>query len=162
MGAPTGLIAGAIGSVFRQEASKAYTLTGNCRAVYVKTSKKLLVISILPYSILILTAPSLFAWVFGDAWRVAGEYARIMTPMFFLQFITNPISQTVIISGRPHVDLAWQCALLFTVVFVFWSGYFCEGPKIMLYGFSAVYVLMYLISFSLNYRFSASMNLVTK
>jgi O-antigen/teichoic acid export membrane protein len=46
--APIALISGAIGDVFRQEASYAYIHHGNCKEIYKKTFKRLLSISILP------------------------------------------------------------------------------------------------------------------
>jgi len=53
IGAPITIVGGAVGDVFRQQASKAYAERGECVAEYKSTFKKLLLISIVPFSIFI-------------------------------------------------------------------------------------------------------------
>lgn len=74
MAAPMSLIAKALGDVFRQEASQTYAHQGQCKAIYQRTFKRLLLIAVLPFPCFFFVAPTLFAWVFGSEWRVAGEY----------------------------------------------------------------------------------------
>src|SRR5690606_33346643 len=112
MGAPTTLIAGAIGDVFRQEASQAYIHTGNCRAIYISTVKKLLILSVVPSILFFFIAPDLFALVFGENWREAGVFAQILTPVFFLRFVTSPLSAMFMIAEKQKLDLLWQIGLL--------------------------------------------------
>lgn len=156
MGAPMVLVASALGSVFRQEASYAYVRTGSCRAIYVSTFKRLLILSALPFTVFFFTAPTLFGWFFGDSWRVAGEYAQILTPMFFLQFVTSPISQVVVIAQKPKIDLLWQIALIFFIMIVFIYSYFSRDLKNLFVLFSTIYCLMYLAAFLINYQLTIS------
>ena len=153
MAAPMSLVAGALGDVFRQEASQAYIHQGHCKAIYQKTFKRLLLISVVPFVVFFFVAPELFAWVFGEQWRVAGEYAQILTPMAFLQFITNPLSSMFMIAEKQKIDLLWQICLLTLVVVSFFFGKFYSSEKIALAIFSTSYCLMYgvngLISYSL-------------
>ena len=153
MAAPMSLVAGALGDVFRQEASQAYIHQGHCKAIYQKTFKRLLLISVVPFVVFFFVAPELFAWVFGEQWRVAGEYAQILTPMAFLQFITNPLSSMFMIAEKQKIDLLWQICLLILVVVSFFFGKFYSSEKIALVIFSTSYCLMYgvngLISYSL-------------
>lgn len=158
LGAPIALIAGAIGDVFRQEASHAYAHTGNCQAIYKKTFKKLLIFSFLPFLFFFLVAPKAFALVFGEGWSVAGEYARILTPMFFLRFVTSPLSQIAVIAQQQKVDLIWQIALFLLVVSALMAGYWWGSIKVALVLFCIVYCLMYSISGLINYRFSKGKN----
>lgn len=154
MTAPMSLIANALGDVFRQEASQAYIHSGNCKDVYEKTFKRLFLISIVPFSILFFFAPTFFALFFGEHWRVAGEYAQILTPMAFLQFITSPISQVSIISGNQKIDLFWQLALFSSLCIVFLIGGYLNDLSTTLVLFSANYTFMYMVAGIINYRLS--------
>ena len=154
MAAPMSLVAGALGDVFRQEASQAYIHRGNCKAIYEKTFKRLLSISIVPFAIFFLVSSELFAWVFGEQWRVAGEYAQILTPMAFLQFITSPLSSMFMIAEKQRLDLLWQVFLLSLVVASFLLGkYFSSATDALKY-FSIAYCIAYTINGCMTYSFA--------
>lgn len=143
MAAPMSLIANALGDVFRQEASQAYIHQGNCEEIYKKTFKRLLLISVAPFAVFFYVAPEFFAWAFGEQWRTAGEYARILTPMAFMQFITSPLSSMFMIAEKQWLDLAWQIFLFVLVVVSFVVGkYFADSARALM-AFSAAYCIAY-------------------
>lgn len=154
MAAPMALIANALGDVFREEASKAFIQQGQCKAIYQKTFKRLLLISILPFSIFFFMAPGLFAWVFGEQWRIAGEYAQILTPMAFLQFITSPLSVMFIIAEKQRLDFIWQIFLFSLVVASFILGSFFPSAKDSLKFFAIAYCIGYGINGLMTYKFA--------
>lgn len=85
---------------------------------------------------------------------MAGEYAQILTPMAFFQFITSPISQVAIISGKQRIDLLWQIVLFILLCAAFAvSGYF-KSLQVALILFSVVYSLMYVAAGLINYKIS--------
>lgn len=154
MAAPMSLIANALGDVFRQEASQAYIHQGNCEEIYKKTFKRLLLISILPFAIFFYAAPELFALVFGEQWRAAGEYARILTPMAFLQFITSPLSSMFMIAEKQRLDLIWQIFLFVLVVVSFVFGrYFADSSQALM-AFSAAYCIAYGVNGVMTFGFA--------
>jgi len=157
LGAPTTIIAGAIGDVFRQEASKAYTHYGSCKEIYLKAFKRLLIISFLPFMLAFFIAPDFFSLVFGENWRISGVYAQVLMPMFFLRFITSPLSSMFIIAQAQKVDLAWQVGLFFLVVISFVIGqlFFDSYTSILL--FSTSYCIMYLINGLISYRLACGL-----
>ncbi|WP_313089860.1 lipopolysaccharide biosynthesis protein [Stutzerimonas nitrititolerans] len=154
MAAPMSLIASALGDVFRQEASQAYIQQGNCKAIYQRTFKRLLLISVAPFTTFFFVAPALFAWVFGEQWRVAGEYAQILTPMAFLQFITSPLSSMFMISEKQRLDLIWQVFLLFLVISSFMLGQLFSSAGDTLRLFSAAYCVAYGVNGLMTYHFA--------
>lgn len=117
--APLSIIGSAIGDVFRQQASKAYAERGECIYEYKKTFKKLLIISLVPFGAFVFIAPDLFAIVFGKNWRQAGEYAQILMPMFFLQFVASPLSVLFIVAEKQKEDLLMQIVLLSGIILSF-------------------------------------------
>jgi len=152
IGAPMSIVAGAIGDVFRQEASRCYLENGECKAVYVKTFKRLLILAVLAFPVFFVIAPDVFAMVFGQDWRVSGDYARILTPMFFMQFITSPLSSMFVLAQKQRMDLVWQFFLFVSVTSSFLLAYAFNDLKVGLYCYSASYSLMYLINGLLSYR----------
>ncbi|MBV6274051.1 oligosaccharide flippase family protein [Alcaligenaceae bacterium CGII-47] len=155
MGAPMSLIAGAIGDVFRQEASYSYVQHGNCKEIYQRTFKRLVVISA-PLSILFFfSAPWVFGFVFGPAWRVSGEYAQILTPVLFFGFVVSPLSAMFMIAEKQRLDLAWQVCFFVAAGGSFFIGHFFSSAKVSLAAFSFAYSVMQVVSGLISYRLAA-------
>lgn len=152
MGAPTTLIAGAIGDVFRKEASQEYRSTGNCIKVYTNTLKRLLMLSLIPSLIFFFVAPELFAYVFGAAWREAGVYAQILTPVFFLRFVSSPLSVMFLIAEKQGLDLMWQVMLFFLASISLVIGSYYNNVYLSVGLFSASYSLMSLMNIILSFK----------
>lgn len=150
-GIPLSVIGNSFSEVFRQKASSDYIKNGNCIEVFSSVFKKLFFISILPFTIFYFIAPDLFSFVFGENWKVAGEYAQILTPMFFIKFITMPISSVALFANKTIVDFWWQLGFLAVAVI----GYVISSDaKSTVIYFSFGFSLMYLISFYINYRYA--------
>lgn len=155
MGAPMSLIAGAIGDVFRQEASQSYIQQGSCKEIYQKTLKRLVLIAT-PLSVLFFfVAPWVFGFVFGPAWHVSGEYAQILTPVLFFGFVVSPLSSMFMIAEKQRVDLAWQICFFIAVGGSFFIGIFFSSAKISLMAFSLAYSVMQIASGFISYGLAA-------
>lgn len=154
MALPISLVANALGDVFRQEASQAYIQHGQCKTIYEKTFKRLLLISVLPFAAFFFMAPALFAWVFGEQWRVAGEYAQILTPKFFADFVAGPLSAMFMIAEKQRLDLLWQIGLVLVGVGSFCIGYYFLDVKLALIAYAVSHFGMQTINFFISYRFS--------
>jgi O-antigen/teichoic acid export membrane protein len=145
LGMPIALIARAILDVFKQRASRDFATTGRCDDIYRKTFVTLCVIGIPGFGLIALTAPEVFALVFGEQWRTSGEYARILAPMFLLRFIIGPLSYTLYIAERQRLDLALQVLLLLSTGGSLTLGLLTGSPRAGLIAFSAAYSAIYLV-----------------
>lgn len=105
---PTVLIASAIGDVYRQKIAVAYNENGEFKAIFVKTLKTTTTLALLPFGILYFVVPDLFAIIFGEPWRVAGEYAQILIVSSFFQFIFTPIDKGALVVGATKYIYTWQ------------------------------------------------------
>ena len=104
---PFTLLSTSILEVFKQKATEDYHKNGNCEAIFLTTLKKLVIISIVPFLILYLSAPSLFAFVFGSEWRMTGEFAQVLTLMYFFKCILGvppPPLKYIIKRGGSSID----------------------------------------------------------
>ncbi len=152
LGAPSTVVAGALGDVFRQEASRSYAQNGRCDDIYRSTFRKLLGLSLVPALIFFFAAPSLFPILFGSAWRISGEFAQILTPVMFVRFITSPLSSMYLIAQRQKLDLAWQVMMAMVVFSSFWLARLSQDPIVALKVFSVSASLAYLINGVVSYQ----------
>ncbi|TZF99766.1 oligosaccharide flippase family protein (plasmid) [Chryseobacterium panacisoli] len=152
--APLSLMAGSIGNVFREEAARHYISNGNCHTIYTATLKTLLKLSIVPFILFFIFAPDIFRIIFGEKWITAGYYARYMTPMYFFQFISNPLSVVFLITEKQRVDFLWQIFLFVLNITIVVLGSLFFDIKTTLIIFSLGYSIMYLINILLSYHFS--------
>jgi O-antigen/teichoic acid export membrane protein len=154
LAAPISLISASILDVFRQRASSDYAKSGDCRSIFLKTLAGLTAISILPFVAFFFAAPTLFSWIFGENWLVAGEYARIMSVMFFFRFISSPLSFVIYIAEKQQYDLIWQFTLLISTAASMYAGVYYNDVKVSLICFSWAYSILYLVYLVISYRFS--------
>jgi O-antigen/teichoic acid export membrane protein len=153
--APGSLIGSSVGDVFRQQASIEYKKNGNCTKTFLSLLKFLVLIAVIPFAILIVFAPFLFSFIFGPEWRIAGEYAQIMTIMFFLSFVVSPLSNMFIIAEKQKIDLIIQILLFSFVSVSFVVGYnIFRHPKAAILLYSVTYCIKYCIELYLSFQFS--------
>jgi O-antigen/teichoic acid export membrane protein len=117
--APANLIARAMGDVYRQRASALHRKEGIFDALMVKTVVATATISIVPYAIGILYMPTLFGWVLGPNWAVAGSYASILMVGEFVAFILTPVDNGTLIVGAQRFLLSWSLARLLLTLALF-------------------------------------------
>ena len=112
LGMPSALIGGSIGKVFFQEATKEKQETGKAIKTFNSTVKKLIVIGLPSFGILFFIVEDLFAFVFGEEWRIAGIYAQIAIPLFFIRFVVATVSAIDTIMERQNIFLIFNIVLL--------------------------------------------------
>lgn len=155
MGMPVTFIAAAILDVFKEQASKDYNQYGNAKTIYISTFKKLFILSFIPSILIYLYAADLFAFVFGEEWRVAGEYARILTPMLFLRFISSPLSFMFYIGEKQLLNLCCQFLLLSSIFLSFYgSNTAKEAVVYITISFCVFYLLQLIVSSNIAGVFS--------
>lgn len=158
LGMPSTLIGGSIGQVFFQAATKEKQETGKAISIFMRTFKKLLVIGILAYGILYFIVEDLFAFIFGEEWRIAGVYAQIILPFFFIRFLYASVSTTYSIFDKLNIELIWQISLLLgiiSIVYIFRNDDF----KVFLTYLCTYGVVLYLISLYIVFQLAKGTNL---
>ena len=151
LGAPIGLLGRAVLDVFKRHASSSFRERGECKSEYVKTFTVLMFASLVFSISMVFLSEPLFAFAFGENWRLSGTIAIWLLPLFALRFVASPLSYMVYIAGKQHIDLGWQVALL-CVTIVSLSSPHSYSFALQLYcvGCSFLYVC-YLI---MSYQFS--------
>lgn len=105
---PVTVVSSAVKDVFRQRASVEYAAEGTCRPTYRRLLLPLGALAVAGFGVLYAISPWLFPFVLGDDWAIAGDYARILTPLFFWNFVSMSLGGVLVIAERTDVSLRWQ------------------------------------------------------
>lgn len=90
LGAPAMLIGNSVMSVFYPRITEAIRNGEDARALIVKATASMAAVGALPYFVVMVAGPDMFALVFGEEWHIAGTYAQWLSAWLFLQFINKP------------------------------------------------------------------------
>lgn len=127
--APISLIGHALSNVFFQRASEKWNRDRDVSPILEIILSKMILLSGFVAVVLFLTGPRLFGIVFGREWTVSGDYVRILTPMFFVQFLLSPVSPTLIVMERQGLMIGVQGLLLVATVIPFVVGVAKKLPQ---------------------------------
>lgn len=118
LGGPSALIGSSISQVFFQQATEEKNKTGKIINVFDSTLKKLIFICIPIFGIIYFVVEDIFAFAFGEQWREAGIYAKILTPMFAVNFIVSAISITDTIMEKQQYYLYFNFLLFLNMLLI--------------------------------------------
>ena len=147
LGLPVSIVAASILDVFKEKASKDFLSNGNAKEIYIKTFKQLFFLSLIPSILLYIFAIDIFTLVFGSAWAISGEYARILIPMLFLRFISSPLSFMLYIGEKQELNLFGN--LLFfmgTLLSFYFASTALDVVLYLSFSYSFIYLLYLIIS----------------
>ncbi len=141
------LLAGlAISQVFFQRCSEMFNKGEDIFPLVLKAVKILLAVSIIPFGIIFFFGDELFAWVFSEKWRGAGEYSQIMAPWFMLNFIASPISFLPLILRKQRQFFTMASLGALGMILSFWipDTFFNANIKTTLWIVTSMQVAYYL------------------
>lgn len=145
MGVPAALLGTAMGQVFFQKASEEKRLTGTAIHTFRRTLSKLVLIAIPVYSVIFLLSEDLFAFAFGERWRQAGSFARILVPLFAVRFVVSPLSAMNQVNLKNKLGMYLNFLLFAGVAStISIAGHFGLSMEIMLVWLSALMSCLYL------------------
>lgn len=82
-------------------------------------------LSVIPFMIISFFGPELFAFIFGEKWRLSGEMAALMVPWLLINFISSPLSHLPILLNKQKkffwVNLVGTICLLLVVLFPYFG-----------------------------------------
>lgn len=139
---PMILVGAAIGDVLFQRAAEAARRSELPRLLtYVL--RRLVLIASLPFLLLSLTAPDLYAIVFGPAWREAGVFTQILAVWSFVWFVSAPFSTLFTLLERQGTALAWNVGLLLSRAGALVAGGLLGSPRAAIAMYAAAGIALY-------------------
>ncbi|TQV62443.1 MAG: lipopolysaccharide biosynthesis protein [Sulfurovum sp.] len=139
---PLSILSSSVAKVYNQKVVEAYhngedsyQLT---KVLLIKVTKTMIV----PFLIIIIFAPQIFAFVFGENWKEAGIYTQITSPFLFLNLLVSSISFIPSLVGKQKKALTVSIIhLIFSVLFILIGVYF-KNIYLSLGLFTLVYSLI--------------------
>ncbi len=145
LNAPIMLIGSAIGQVFFQRAAKKHNsgerITDTALSVYWFLFK----VGLIPFSIIMVFGDILFAWYFGETWRISGMYAQMLSPWLFFVLCGSPLSNLFVVFGKLRLSLNLNIGLLLLRISAMFIGAFWFSPTVAILLFAAVSFVYWLI-----------------
>ena len=122
---PMTLIGTAINKVYFQKASETYNENKTkVLPLYIKTTKRLIAIGLIPFTSIILLSPDIIEVIFGEEWMTSGLIMQIMSIGIFFKFTTSPISTTFTILNKQEFSFyITLCFLIFRLENLVLSSY---------------------------------------
>lgn len=122
---PVALIGSSISQVLYRTIAHSYANEENISSKVKKITFVLFLFSVIPSLILFFFAPKLFAFVFGEEWRIAGEYASILSLYMCTHFVVSSLSFVPYVIGRMKFDFIFStiCNLLFVLLLIASSAF---------------------------------------
>ena len=154
LAAPLNIIGSAIGSVYRVRATQCNVTNGDFRKEFVRTFLQLLPAAILFFSPIMFFGEAIFSGVFGAKWRVAGQIAQTLAPLYFIRFIASPLSMSLYVRNKMKFDMRGQISLLSTAAVSMLIGWQFKDQwlalRLMVFLNSAVYFMYVIYAYRLS------------
>jgi O-antigen/teichoic acid export membrane protein len=112
---PFALIASGISQVLMQQVSERRHKNQPVHQEMFSLATTLSVLSVAGVVVLYLAGGPLFALVFGEKWRLSGEYTSILIFSYAVSFIVSPFSVVLVVLGKIRWASFWQTFYFFAV-----------------------------------------------
>lgn len=126
-----------ISKIGRKQPQKIYQITKDI-------TKKLFLISLLPFLVLLLLGPWIFEIVFGAQWTQAGVLASILSVYLLTQFISSPLINALSVFNQQRLFFFINVRRTFIVILVF-------GASVVFDLTISLTLLMFSLSLSVHY-----------
>lgn len=152
---PVPLIAGALGDIYRQKAVECHKSLGSFANVYKKTVIHALFIGSIPFLMFFFFSDAIFVVLFGEAWRLAGKMAGILSVASFFQFMFTPIDKGAIIVGA-YAYIFWWHVLRFALMVLSSAiiGFLGFNVFVYLWIYVMINVVFYIFEGTFGYLFA--------
>ncbi len=105
---PAGIIGKSIGSVFYPKIADVSHEQKNIRPYITSATGGMAVLAFVPMFVVGIFGPTLFEWVFGQGWAMAGHYARWLAILVFFEFILHPSKDAMLVAGMQKMLLVFE------------------------------------------------------
>jgi len=148
---PMTLIGTAINKVYFQKASETFNRNKTkVLPLYIKTTKRLIALGLLPFIVIIVLSPAIIEIIFGKEWADSGLIMQIMAIGIFFKFTTSPIGTTFTVINKQEIAFYLTLFSLFLRFGV--MLYFHESLTSLLWAITLSTTIYYVIYHFFIYR----------
>lgn len=151
---PLTLLGSSVSDAYFQRAAQERNETGTAKNAFIQSAKYLALIAVPVFFALFFFGEELFAFVFGESWRIAGNYARILSFLVAVRLVAVPLSVTMSTFEKQKTSLMLTLLqlVLMVAVFVVANVFSFEMKEfLMLYTalMASYYLLMLVVCFNI-------------
>jgi len=153
MSIPAHLIGKSVGDVFYPRITEAAKNGENLTNLIKRAIFTLAVIGILPFGIVVAFGPTLFSFVFGIEWVIAGEYARWISLGLYFMFIYQPCIKAFPVLSAQAFHLKFTIFTLVIQLLALITGYLMFTSDLIgiaFFGISNAILSILLIIFTID------------
>lgn len=115
-------------------------------------------LSIIPMGAIIIAGPWLFSFVFGAQWHDAGNYARSLSIMIVIRFISTPIMHCLDVLEKQSLQLSLNIIRVLFVLLIFkLCVHFGFSSRMAIHFYSIVFSLFYAFVIAIVFKLLFSM-----
>lgn len=127
---PMTIIGNAIGDIFFKEASERYVKDkGSLKNFTYNLFDKMRLLGLIPMCALIGYGDTLFSFILGEEWKMAGIYSRILAPWYYMIFITSPFTHLFAVLNKQNKNLIVNIIMLASRIFAIIIGFLLWGTE---------------------------------
>ncbi|MDD4382312.1 MAG: oligosaccharide flippase family protein [Candidatus Dojkabacteria bacterium] len=152
LGSPIWFVTSSVGDVFRQEASELYRKGKDLRKLFVKTTKSMFKLGVIPFLLIFLFVPPLIPFILGEVWEPVGSYIRIFSIMYFSSFVVNPVSNMVYIIKKEKYGVLFQGLKLVSILVGLLLGFYYKNIELGLIIWSVLLTLSNILIYGVLYK----------
>lgn len=144
LGIPMVLIGSSVMQVFYPRINEAIHRGEDAKSLIIRATVGLALSGAVPFLVVILAGPTLFGFVFGNEWTVAGTYAQWLSIWIFFQYINKPAVAAIPALRLQGGLLIYELFSMGTKVLALYLGYkFFESDVIAIALFSLFGAIAY-------------------
>lgn len=144
---PMSFVLRSLRQVLLQRACETQHRGGSLVSLYVKITSGLFALALLPTLVLLIWSPSIFHWVFGSQWKLAGEFARSLMLWMVVAFCNLPAVLFAQVIRIQRTVLAYDLLVLTgrTLVLVLGGWYASASQTVLAFSIVGAAMNLFLI-----------------
>jgi len=111
-GTPLSLFAGSVGQVYYQKANELNINSKSVLPLFLKTSTRLIFVTIIPVILIIIWGEQVFPIIFGDKWAEAGKILAIFSIYYAIRFIVSSQSSLLLVFKKLTIEVIFNSTAL--------------------------------------------------
>jgi O-antigen/teichoic acid export membrane protein len=111
LSAPVALVGVAVGQWYLQYSARELSAPAERLDLLTSTWRKLAWVGLIPFAVFTVAGDGIFAGVFGEPWRQAGEFAMILAPILYMKFVSTPTSGIYYQLGLQRLQLVFTALM---------------------------------------------------
>lgn len=150
---PLTIIGSSVSDAYFQRAARERNETGSAKNAFIQSAKYLSFIAVPVFLVLFFFGEVIFAFVFGDSWKIAGSYAKILSFLVAVRLVAAPLSVTMSTFEKQKTSLMLTLLQLILMVCVFVvSNIFSFDMEAFLTLYTVIMTSFYLIMFTVCFN----------